>query len=312
MEFDLNDGPFTGMSGASNTSEFPEVLTYADVADLLWTLPEHEYLMGVNGQGEPETFNLIDDSPHMFVSASPGSGKSVIAASVATQALVKGSSVMFLDVKRISHRWAKELPAVTYAVEIDEIANGIVSVAAELRRRMRIIDDYPGAISDAPVGDRIVVIVEEINAMMAQLAEFEKLLPPRGVYRPRQALTDILNLGRAAKVHVVAFAQFPDGRLIPKPMIESFGHRVLIKHTNESWKALAWQLGYSSPSPQQRGRGLTIRGDRAVTTQFLFLEEEQCAALVRMARGDDKRASVRDRLIQKRGALRELRAVEGR
>lgn len=312
MEFNVNDGPFTGMSGASNTSEFPEVLTYADVSEWLWQSPEHEYMLGVNGQGEPETFNLVDDSPHMFVSAAPGSGKSVIAASVATQALVKGSSVVFLDVKRISHRWAKELPAVSYAVEIDEIANVVVSVAAELRRRMRVIDDYPGAISDAPVGDRIVIVAEEINAMMAQLAEFEKLLPPRGVYRPRQALTDILNLGRAAKVHVVAFAQFPDQRLIPKAMIESFGHRILIRHTNESWKALAWQLGYSSPSPQQRGRGITVRGDRAITTQFLYLEEEQCAALVRMARGNDRRPSVRARITQKRGALRELRAVEGR
>ncbi|MGW0682893.1 FtsK/SpoIIIE domain-containing protein [Streptomyces sp. NPDC002754] len=316
MEFNLHDGPFTGMSGSAGVSEFPDVFTYEDARGFIWHSPECEYLMGINGRGEPEVFNLVDDSPHAFVSAAPGSGKSVIAASIATQALVKGASVAFLDMKRISHRWAKNLPDVTYAVEIDECANVIISVAAEVRRRMRIIDEFPGPVAEAPVGPRLVLLMEEANTLMGQLEEFEKTLPPRGVYRPRRALADILNLGRAAKVHVVAFAQYPDGRLFPKAMIEAFGHRVLIRHTNESWKSLAWQLGYARPSPQQRGRGLTVRGDKAIETQFLYMPEELCAQLVRDAYDARERMGLvptrRERRQQARGAARELRRAEGR
>lgn len=317
MEFNVHDGPFTGMSsGGAPTSEFPEVYGYEDARGIMWNSPEHAYLLGVNGQGEPELFDTRADSPHLFVSAPSGTGKSVIAAAVSTQALVKGSSVMFLDVKRISHRWAKNLPDVTYAVEVDEIANGLISVGAELRRRMRIIEDHPGSVDDAPVGPRILLIAEEINSMMDELAEFEKSLPPRGVYRPRRALRDIMNLGRAAKIHVVAFAQYPDGKLIPRPMIEGFGRRILIQHQAPAWNALAFNLGYSRPSPQQRGRGLVIRGDRAIETQFLYLPEELCAQLVRDAYDARVRMGLvptrRERRQQARGAARELRRAEGR
>ena len=45
--------------------------------------------------------------------------------------------------------------------------------------------------------------------MMNELVEFEKGLPPRGVYKPTKAFRDILNLGRAAKINVVAFAHVP-------------------------------------------------------------------------------------------------------
>ena len=284
MEFNVKDGPFTGMSGtAAGSSEFPKILTYDDVRQWIWNSPSHEYLLGVEGHGKPETFNLRQDSPHMFVSAQSGCGKSVIAASIATQALVKGASVAFFDVKRISHRWAKNLPEVSYAVEVDECANLLVSIAAEVRRRMRVIDSYPGKVEDAPIGPPLILIVEEINSLMSELEEFEKSLPPRGVYRPRRALKDILNLGRAARAHVVAFAQYPDTRLIPRPVIEAFGRRILIKHTHTAWNSLAYNLGYSRPAPQQTGRGLVIKGDRAAETQFLFMDEELCAQLVRQA-----------------------------
>lgn len=316
MEFNVNDGPFTGMSSAGVSSEFPEILDYDAARGTLWDSGPNEYLLGVNGKGEAEFFDLKKDSPHMFVSAPSGCGKSVIAATNASQALVKGGSAVFLDVKRISHRWAKNLPGVTYAVEIDEIANVIVSVAAELRRRMRIVDEYPGKIEDAPVGPRIFLIAEEINSMMSELEEFERSLPPRGVYRPRRALRDILNLGRAVGCHVIAFAQYPDTRLIPKPVIEAFGTRILIQHTNESWKALAWSLGYAPPAPSQVGRGIIVKDGKGIETQFLYLTEEQCAQMVRDAydarvrMGMIEEPSRRELRRQRRDARKELTRLE--
>ncbi len=318
VQFNVNEGPFTGIASSGPASEFPSVYTYDDAREFIWNSPENEYLLGVNGKGEPESFNLVTDSPHMFVSAPSGCGKSVIAASTATQALVKGASAVFLDVKRISHRWVKNLPEVTYATEVDEIANVIVSVAGELRRRMRVVEDYPGKIEDAPVGPRIIMIAEEINSMMAELEEFERSLPPRGVYRPRRAFRDILNLGRAVGDHVIAFAQYPDTKLIPRPVIEAFGTRILIQHTNESWKSLAWSLGYSPPAPRQKGRGLIIRGDRAIETQFLYMPEELCAQLVRDAydarvrMGLVPKVTRRERRAMARDSRLEIMAAEGR
>lgn len=310
MEFNVNDGPFTGMSGAATATEFPSILGYDDVARDMWTGPEDSFLLGVNGKGETEGFSVTSDSPHMFVSAPSNTGKSVIAANVATQTLVRGGSAVFLDVKRISHRWAKNLPGVTYAVEVDEIANVIVSVAAEMRRRMRVIENFPGSVKDAMANEpRIVIIAEEINSMMGELEEFERGLPVRGCYKPRRAFKDIMNQGRAAKINIVAFAQYPDTRLIPRPMIEGFGTRILIRHTNESWKSLAYNLGYSPPAPQAMGRGLMIRGGKAIETQFLYLSEEQCAELVRQLRPEAERVGMIREVKRALAQRRELRAA---
>lgn len=329
--FDFNDGPFTGMTGPTALDEFPKVLGYNECGgdnctislphepyehvgarSHLWNSPESRLMFGVDGESDPVTVDLASDTPHVIVSAGSGAGKSVIAASLATQALVKGATVAFLDVKRISHRWARNLPQVHYACEVDELANALVSIAAEVKRRMKVIEEFPGPISEADVGPRIVIIAEELNTMMDTIKDFEKTLPLRGVYKPLKAFADIMNLGRAAKVHVVAFAQYPDATIVPKRLMESFGYRVIIKHSNESWKMLAWQLGYCPPAPQQVGRGFVVMGDKAVQTQFLYITEEECAQLVRTAYDARVRMGLVPKVSrkQRRAQQRELLAVE--
>jgi hypothetical protein len=311
ITFDPNVGPFSPTGGGA-TDDLPDVLTYEDARGYLWNSPDSELMLGVDGMCEPVTVDLDHDTPHVMVSAGSGAGKSVIAASLATQALVKGASVCFLDVKRISHRWAKNLPAVDYAVEIHQIANVLVSVAAEVRRRMRVIDDFAGPVSEAPVGPRIVIIAEELNSMMEELKEFDKTLPRRGVYRPSQAFGDILNLGRAAKVHVIGFGQYLDSTVIPKRWRESFGFKALIKHTPDSWNMLAWQVGYCPPAPQHKGRGFVVTGERAIMTQFLYITEEQCALLVRTAYEARERMGLVPKASrkQRRAQARELLSAE--
>lgn len=318
IDFDFSQGPFTGTTGPQAVDEFPDVLTYDDLRGAFWNSPDSVLTFGVDGSGDAVTVDLDSDTPHVLVSAASGAGKSVIAASLATQALVKGASAVFLDVKRISHRWAKNLPQVHYAASVEEIANALVSIAAEVQRRMRIIEEFPGSIKDAPVGPRLVIIAEELNSMMDALKDLEKTLPPRGVYKPSRAFADIMNLGRAARVHVIGFGQYVDAQTVPTRLRESFGYRVLIRHSSNVWNMLAWQCGYCPPAPQQTGRGFVVKGDRAVQTQFLYLPEELAAQLVRDAYDARVRMGLvdtptrRELRQQRRDAKRELRTLEGR
>lgn len=281
MEFDRNI--FADANDVGPVDEFPAVLDYEGARGWLWNSPESQFLLGVDSANNPVTVDVSCDTPHVLISAGSGAGKSTIARSLSTQALVKGASAVFLDVKRVSHRWAKNLPGVTYASDDREIASVLVSIAAELHRRYKVIDDYPGSIDDAPVGPRIVIIAEELNSLMDAMKAFEKELP-RGTYGPVRALKDIVNLGRAAKVNVIAFAQYADAQTIPTSMRESFGYRILIRHNFNSWSMLVPHAVKMCPlAPQQPGRGYTVMGDRAVMTQFLYLTEEECAAMVRSA-----------------------------
>ncbi|GHG09947.1 hypothetical protein [Streptomyces hydrogenans] len=315
MGFNLMDGPFTP-SGNPASAVFPERLDYDDAWQAIWELPEPEYMLGVNGSGEPVTLDVTKDSPHMMMSAMSGAGKSVVARAIASQALVKGATVAFCDIKVISHLWANGLPGVNaYAEEIHDVANILVSAGAIIRQRNKKIKAFPGdpmdALHDEP---RIIIVVEEINSTMEELREYERGLPSTGVYKPTRAFGDIMNMGRAAKVHVVAVGQYVDATVIPKRWRESFGVKGLIKHSKDTWQMLAWQAGYPQPAPQHPGRGFVVNGERAVMTQFLYMTEEECAMVVRSLRPEAERAGVRAAVRELRRSAaqrRELRALEG-
>lgn len=317
LNIDFTDNPYSGMGGIPGMDDFPRILTYEDARSFMWNSPDTEFMFGVDGERAPVTVDLASDTPHVLVSAGSGAGKSVIARSLATQALVKGADVVFLDVKRISHRWAKNLPQTHYAASVEDIAYGLVSVAGELHRRMRVIENHPGSVEDAMRDDsRIVVVAEELNATMEALKDFERGMG-RGTYKPSRAFADIMNLGRAAKVHVVGFAQYPDATIIPKRMMESFGYRLLIRHTYNMWNLLvAHSTGSNPPASQHPGRGHVVAGDKIIQTQFLYLTEEQAAELVRVAWDARQRVGLapdysrREIKQRERDARRALAAAE--
>lgn len=308
MEFINNDGPYSGLATPQGMLNFPDIVRFEDLESL--PVSESELLFGVDGNGENVTVDLDTDSPHIIVSAGSGAGKSVIARSLATQGLLKGYSVVFLDVKRISHMWARNLPNTHLAVTANDIGNALVSVAMEVHRRMQVIEESPMGV-EADVGPRILLVFEEMNTAIDTLKALDKQLPPRGVYKAMDAFGDIMNLGRAAGVHVIGFAQYADAQTVPTRWRESFGYRVLIRHSSNAWNMLAWQVGYCPPASRHPGRGNVVVGDRAVPTQFLYLTEEEAASLVRNAAVTVHGSTRRDMRRQARDARRALMAHRG-
>lgn len=281
MEFDFTQGPYSGMSTPRN--DFPKILTYADAQASMWSLPESMLYLGVDGEGSPITADLASDSPHVLISAASGAGKSVTARSIATQALVKGYTVVILDAKRHSHRWAKSLPGVHYATTMPEIANALVSVAAEMHRRNEVVEQWPGDVESAPVGSRILVLFEEMNATMDSLADLDKQLA-KGDYGTTAAFGDVMFLGRAAKVHMVAVSQYADAKTLKTAWRENFGVRILIQHSWEAWNMLvprAGRAGGAPAAPTQKGRGYVVLNGKARETQLMYMDEELSASLVR-------------------------------
>jgi hypothetical protein len=313
IDFDFTQGPYSGMS--TPRAEFPGILDYEGARGTFWQLPEHEILLGVDGEGSPMTADLNSDSPHVLVSAASGAGKSVTARSIATQGLIKGYTVVFLDAKRHSHRWAKNLPQVHYASSMPEIANALVSVAAEMHKRNEIVEEWPGDVESAPVGPRIMIVFEEMNATMDALADLDKQLG-KGDYSSAAAFGDIMFLGRAARVHVLAIAQYADRNTIKTSIRENFGIRILIQHSWEAWNMLvprASRSGGAPASPTAVGRGYAVVKGKPRETQFLYLGEELCAELVRNAYDARERAGLAprwDRRDERRNRRRAIAATQ--
>lgn len=281
-DFNIDMGHYDGLS--TPIDEYPALYDYEAARGVMWSLSESQILLGLNGQGEPEVADLNADSPHILIAASSGAGKSVTARSIATQALIKGFEVLFLDIKRHSHRWAKNLPGVHYAGSLPEIASALKSLGVHLHKRNEYVDDWPGDVKDAEVGPRIIVVFEEMNATMDALTDFEKQMD-RQAYKPSRAFSDVMFMGRAVKISVVAIAQGAKAVLRPA-LLTNFGTRVLIAHDWETWASLvprSSSSGGQPSAPREVGRGYSVVKGHPKQTQLLFITEEQSAELVRHA-----------------------------
>src|SRR5688572_29341413 len=190
----FEQGPYSGIPSPTQSLEFPALYDLSSAQGAVFNAPENQPVLGINGEGEPLSIDLDGESPHILVSAATGGGKSTIQRSIAAQILRNGGVATVLDVKMHSHRWAKNLPNVGYAQNMTEVGNALVELGREVHRRNAIVNDFPGPIEEAPVGPRLVVVFEELNATMGQLKELTRRIP-QGTYDAVDAFRDLVFMG---------------------------------------------------------------------------------------------------------------------
>lgn len=289
MDWLQGTNPYSGVS--SPQKGFPSVLPFTEATDWMESLRPSEVLLGVDATGEPMTLDLDAESPHTLISAPTGRGKSAVARSFAVQRLRQGDLVVFLDVKRHSHRWARHLaPNVHYAKDVQDIGGTLVNLGREVHQRNRVVDAWEGRLEDAPVGPRIIVVYEEMNATMASLKALDKRLH-EGDYTATQGLMDVSFMGRAVKVHLVSFAQMATFRASGGPeVIENYGTKILIGHSPQAWRYLASDCGRPVSAPEETGRGIVCHGGKARECQLLWVPEEDAEGFVTSALPAQRRA----------------------
>lgn len=283
MDFLKGPNPYAGV-GTPHKS-FPSILPLNEATDWVAGCKPSEVLLGVDSTGNPLRADFDADSPHILISAPTGLGKSAVARSVAVQRLIQGDVVVFLDIKRHSHRWAQKLfPNVAaYAKEAQDIGWRLVQLGREVHRRNIIADNFDGPVSEAPVGPRIIVVFEEMNATMQELKDLDKRVHD-DEYTAARGLRDISFMGRAVKIHLVSFAQLATYRASGgSEVIENYGTRILIGHSPQAWRYLASECGKAMAKPEEVGRGIVCRGGKARECQLLYVPEESAVEYVTAA-----------------------------
>lgn len=276
--------PYSGLAGTS--ADIPE--SFALPLDT--GVSDSSVLLGVGSKGSVSV-DLDSESPHVLVNAPTGMGKSTVARSIAVQRLELGDLVVVLDKKMHSHRWARSLaPLVHYADSTPMIGSSLVNLGRELHRRNQVVRDWPGDTSTAPVGPRIVVLYEETNATLAELAQLDKTVPTGG-YRAMDAFRDVMFMGRAVRMHVVAFAQLASYRSgLSADLLENFGSKLLIGASTKAWKWLASECGAFRATEEIPGRGFVCRGSKVTETQFAMMPEAAAADRVLLSAAAQRRA----------------------
>lgn len=268
MDWLQHPNPYAGMAGSS--ADIPDTVEFEDLPDPSGTLVH----LGVSHRGVV-TFDLDSESPHVLVNAPTGMGKSAVARSLAVQRLMVGDVVIVLDRKMHSHNWARGLePVVHYADQVGTIGSALVNLGRELHARNQRVRD-----GEEP-GPRIVALFEETNATLSELKKLDKSLV-KGSYGALDAVNDIMFMGRAVGIHLVAFAQLASYRSgLTADLLENFGTRVMVGYSSRAWKWLADDCGSYRVAPSETGRGMVCRAGKAVETQLVWLPESDARSLV--------------------------------
>jgi hypothetical protein len=233
-------------------------------------------VIGLAAGGRPVGVDLDSESPHMGASAGTGAGKSNMLRVVGAQLMHHGASLVILDLKRRSHRWAKGLDGVTYCREVAEIHRALIELAAEAMERNVQADAYGD--DTEPPWQRRVIIMEELNSTMEELTVYWRdELGERGVSPAVRAYRQILFMGRAVQIHLLTAAQLFTAQAAGGPAARSqYGTIVMSRFNHRAWKMLLPEISPVPKAGRQPGRGWVALGGEADETQIVFMTEREC------------------------------------
>jgi hypothetical protein len=263
----------------------PDRVTFASAKAAIESAPESAPLIGFGRAGGLIRADWDAESPHALMSAGSGGGKSTVIRCLFTQGLHHGALGIVLDLKRISQAWARGLPNVIYCRSIEEIHNMLIALGAEVERRNLRADelaDEDGNIPDealAEIGSRLEIVCEEMNATANRLMAYWRKIKNKddpAVSPAVEALNDVLFMGRAVRVNVLAVAQMMTAKALGGPEArENFATRILARYTVNAWKMLVPEVWPMPKSSRHLGRVQVVNAGVAHETQVVFFTPKE-------------------------------------
>lgn len=263
----------------------PTKALYATYREQLLQMTEqYRPVLGVVASGELLQAEMVDDSPHMAVSAGTGAGKSMLLRAIIAQMLHWGWSVIILDWKAESHEWAKGLPGVTYVTETEGIHDALVRIGEEVEIRKALPKE------ERARRPRVGVVCEEWNMTAALLADYWAAL--RGMAEPEEKRTmptrspallgqqTLEFAGRSFGMFAVLIAQRMSNRVFNGNVDrrENYMIRMLARYTTQTWKMLLTHIKYMR-KPANLGGWVVAAGEEATYMQGLLMSDEEAVEL---------------------------------
>jgi hypothetical protein len=228
------------------------------------------------------------DAPHVALSGAPGTGKTTLLRFLLAQRMSHGVGVIFLDLKRWSHRWAHKLPddRAQYWYRVTDIHNSLVALGEELQRRIECDESELGSFRE------LDVVVEEINSLKSALTAYWKGerkrimseakaakkddapyddadLDPPTLSPAMAALQYAVFMGREMQIHVYVAAQRLEANVFGSntggAVRQSFQIRLMAGWDNALWKMLASGEYVAWPGGKRGLWGLSIGQDFTIT-----------------------------------------------
>lgn len=174
-------------------------------------------------------FTQILKQAHTLIGGKTGGGKSVAINGIIytlLQMMPAAAQMVLIDPKRVELRPYRRAPhCIGYADGAENINNLLLAMDAEMMRRYDEMTrrewcrEYPGG--------HIYIIIDELADVIGE-NEYNKQYKSRNI----AILAHILQLGRAAKIHVIAATQHPARKSLPAEMQRNFTATVALPQKN--------------------------------------------------------------------------------
>lgn len=256
----------------------PSDVSWDDVQAAVMSAPSNTLVFGV-GKKKAIIRATYSEAAHVAIPGSSGGGKSNLAAFLLLQEMLRGSLIVNLDPKWISHLWMQGLPNVINAHAIPELHMALAWLGRELDRRTRAAHASANGTGrvHGSVGPRIVVVAEELNFGMPGLKNHWH--ETRSKEDPKkspalQALSDLSCAGRASDMHEYLIAQMltADSTGAKDSTIRgNAGIKAMIRPDAPGWNMV---VGKHIPLPPQStapGRIQLVTGQTVRETQVPYL-----------------------------------------
>jgi hypothetical protein len=264
----------------------PDKVTLADVREAIAAAKDTAPVLGLGRGRKPVDCDLDQDSPHVIFSMGSGAGKSAALRTLVAQQLNRGAIALILDIKRLSHAWAKGLPNVRYCRDIADIHEALLWLGEETDRRNQVADDgadIDGNTDHVDVGPRLIIVAEELNATSARLASYWRRIKAKedpNMSPAMEAFGDVFFMGRQVRENILAVAQMFTARTVGGPEArENCGVRILGRYTLNNARMLCPEIWPFPKSSRRPGRVQVCVGGHAKETQAAFFTPAEAREL---------------------------------
>lgn len=165
--------------------------------------------------------NELLKSTHLLIGGTTGCGKSVLLNNILLSLLTKktpaSAALVLIDPKRVELSKYKKLPFTKrYAQEPNEVIFALKDTIRIMEKRYKQMERQ-GIVKWQ--GGAVYVIIDELADLMIT----------DGKNEIRRLLQRLLQLGRAANIHIIAATQAPSRKVIPAELVLNFTDRIALQ-----------------------------------------------------------------------------------
>lgn len=166
-------------------------------------------------------YEYLMNAPHILIGGTTGSGKSVLLNGIICELMESSTAsktrLYLIDPKRVElYPYSKTEYCAGYSEEADEVPALLDTLIDTINERF---EDMRNEGLKEYGGTRIYVVIDELADLM--ISDNAKEI--------RTKLQKILQIGRAAGVHIIAATQAPNREVIPASLVLNFTDRIALR-----------------------------------------------------------------------------------